>query len=71
MTTTEKQLDGAIDSTADAAKGAVKDAKKIMHKIGKAIKDEANELANVAGQTLKTMGQEMKDTTKDAPAPKK
>jgi hypothetical protein len=93
MTTTEKKLEGAIDSTADAAKeaakdlatdarnlamdaedvarGMTKDAKGIVHKIGKALKDGANEVATVAGQTLETVGRQMKDTTKDKPASEK
>ena len=71
MTTTEKKLAGAIDSTADAAKGAVQDAGGIVHKIGKALKDGANEVAAVAGQTLETVGRQMKDTTKDKPTPEK
>ena len=71
MTTTEKKLAGAIDSTADTAKGAKQEANGIVHKIGKALEAGANEVANVAGQTLKTVGQQMKDTTKDKPAPAK
>jgi len=71
MTTTEEKLKGGIDSTADAAKGAVKDAKGVVHKIGKALKDGANEVAAVAGQTLETVGRQMKDTTKDKPTPEK
>ena len=71
MTTTEEKLKGAIDSTADAAKEAAEDAKGIVHKIGKALKDGANEVATVAGQTLETVGRQMKDTTKDKPTPEK
>jgi len=71
MTTTKEKLDGAIDSTADAAKEAAEDAKGIVGKIGKALKDGANEVANVAGQTLETVGRQMKDTTKDEPAEEK
>ena len=71
MSTTEKKHEGAIDSTATAAKEAVKDAKGAMHKIGKALKAGANEVASVAGQALETVGRQMKDTTKDQPNPEK
>jgi len=71
MTTTEEKLKSAIDSTADAAKDAAKDAQGIIHKIGQALKDGANEVATVAGQTLETVGKQMKDTTKDEPHPEK
>jgi phage-related tail protein len=75
MTTTGEKLKDAVESTADAAKGVAKDVAKdtkgIAHKIGKALKDGANEVAAVAGQTLETVGRQMKDTTKDKPSPEK
>jgi len=71
MTTTEEKLKSGIGSTADTTKGGVKEAKGVVHEIGKAIKAGANEVANVAGQTLETVGRQMKDTTKDTPPVKK
>jgi hypothetical protein len=71
MPTTEEEFKGIIDSSAEAAKEAVTDGTGIIHKIGAAIEAAADEVANVAGQTLETVGRQMKDTTKHEPSPKK
>ncbi|HEY3359694.1 MAG TPA: hypothetical protein VGQ83_40975 [Polyangia bacterium] len=71
MKTTGDKVQGAIDGTKKAAHAVIDKAKALAHKVGDKVEKGANEVANVAGQTLETVGHQMKDTTtKTTPAKK-